>query len=573
MREQSQQHNNDATVTRPHRVWKRLLAILVSIVFLQMIVLSPSSYSDNSTLVWIRATLLGTGGSITLGDVLTKPTNNDSSMAAHTRGVSSLELKENSTESASSPNTGKFDSAGIASLAMNDARSTVAANLSSNALNKTIVKKRYSGGSASKFRSEAKARAQAAASQKLNETSVQSDVFTSTQHTSVEGISLGVNISKATMTQGSSTKSANIVEESRESPNAITIDIMSVGSQNRSHYQTAQRKTWASHSSVRSFYPITELDDKDPQCGSKTSLEQVGVMVEQCRHWFLEGFLKQYQYLPRSWVIRKANPAGWMCAQSRWGNGMAKLAKLYRNGVANGTAALPDFFIVVDDDTLMRIDMFVETMEHVNPKVPMVWAGCVGIIPKGEGMYRFTPTGGDGMIFSRAAMERFIRPLHCPNSTTSTPRNADVAGRAHTDDDDVMATCARLKENLIREDLDWKDGMSLVDLFAAISNRNPNCFISDQLLGHFINYYYLSERWTTEPYFSDYQYSRMHPYPNNSALVMDEAANDPIPLSRKYTCLGAEAKKDCTATSPWCHYMDAKAMLRDARLSKKLSSS
>jgi hypothetical protein len=119
-----------------------------------------------------------------------------------------------------------------------------------------------------------------------------------------------------------------------------------------------------------------------------------------------------------------------------------------------------------------------------------------------------------------------------------------------------------IKDNQIRENLDWKDGTSLADLLGAVSNRVPNCFISDQLLGHFVNYYYLSERWTTESVFADYDFARIQQYPNISVLVLDEFPEAPVPLSQKRTCLGSDSKEGCSITSPWSHYMDDKAMLR-----------
>ena len=61
---------------------------------------------------------------------------------------------------------------------------------------------------------------------------------------------------------------ATMRREFNESSPRLVVDIMSVGSNLRRSYLEAQQRTWASHPTVRNFFPITEDDDYDPYCAA-----------------------------------------------------------------------------------------------------------------------------------------------------------------------------------------------------------------------------------------------------------------------------------------------------------------
>lgn len=51
-------------------------------------------------------------------------------------------------------------------------------------------------------------------------------------------------------------------------PNLFVVDVISTGSQLRPDYLQGQLKSWASHPSVRHFWGVSELDDRDPNCNA-----------------------------------------------------------------------------------------------------------------------------------------------------------------------------------------------------------------------------------------------------------------------------------------------------------------
>lgn len=63
----------------------------------------------------------------------------------------------------------------------------------------------------------------------------------------------------------------------------ITVDILSIGSQNRLDYIDTQKSTFGLHRSVRNFFSVTEKDDFDPMCASKLTISDVAEISTFCR--------------------------------------------------------------------------------------------------------------------------------------------------------------------------------------------------------------------------------------------------------------------------------------------------
>jgi hypothetical protein len=61
------------------------------------------------------------------------------------------------------------------------------------------------------------------------------------------------------------------------------------------------------------------------------------------------------QYAKAEWLEKKANPSGWMCAQVRPYSGLLKAYKHYKKS----QQALPDYLIIIDDDTYYNMELFV----------------------------------------------------------------------------------------------------------------------------------------------------------------------------------------------------------------------
>ena len=57
----------------------------------------------------------------------------------------------------------------------------------------------------------------------------------------------------------------------------FTVDVLSVASVARLPLLRAQRRTFASHASVRNFFNATEADDADPGCHAGITVEQVSL--------------------------------------------------------------------------------------------------------------------------------------------------------------------------------------------------------------------------------------------------------------------------------------------------------
>ena len=182
----------------------------------------------------------------------------------------------------------------------------------------------------------------------------------------------------------------------------LTIDILSIGSNTRQEFLHAQRHSFGSHKAIRHFFDATEVDDIDPNCSTSLSMDDVKAISKFCsnKKWKTHQFLMQNQrnaYASAVWLSKKVNPAGWMCAQTRPSFGFGKVVDFYRTH-----PELPDYLIIMDDDTYYNIDHFEAfmTMNIKDPSVAYAIAGCMVRSRVREVNFTF-PFGGYGIIFSR----------------------------------------------------------------------------------------------------------------------------------------------------------------------------
>jgi len=339
-----------------------------------------------------------------------------------------------------------------------------------------------------------------------------------------------------------------------------SVDILSIASLMQLDLAEAQRTTWATHVTARFFWNATELDDPDPNCytteNAPTLIEQV---VNTCskakdpswkdlqdaqkplRQHFSDSFAKE------EWLKKKANPVGWLCAQKRPAASLAKLGRTYRAGLQLQTLTLPDYLLVVDDDTYVNLEIFentvLEPQHHFNSTsvVPVVvFAGCLIRWP--AHIYNWTfPYGGFGTFWSKAALERFIRPLHCRQPKHEVK-----------DDFFEKRVCQRIQENLLGERHLFKQGMSVSDLMGAMSAQNPYCLHSDWSQGYFVNYYFLS---SLEEGKTDVPNARFHPL--DGSEIVRRGAVKVKPASAN--CIFNEGFK-CKTFSQTCHRMNRSQM-------------
>lgn len=279
--------------------------------------------------------------------------------------------------------------------------------------------------------------------------------------------------------------------ENNQRPRPV-VDVLSIGSLERLGFLERQRKGWASDERVRFFWGASELDDSHPTCAVEVEMEDVVEHAIWCHKAprnasFAAEFYKREED-PFGYVMkRKGNVPGWFCAQRRQGQSLAKVGALYRNLTASG-GSLPDYLLLVDDDTYVNLPLLSEHLEGIDTNIPLVYAGC--LFPKKISF----PFGGFGLFYSKGAISRMIRPIYCHSNARGF--EADV--------------CNRLREDLMGEKSMFQPGMSLSDLMAAFSTSDGLCMHSDWVTGYFVNVYGLSQSSDAAPLYQRFGYDRIH---------------------------------------------------------------
>lgn len=275
----------------------------------------------------------------------------------------------------------------------------------------------------------------------------------------------------------------------------FSIDILTIGSVNSIEKAKTQSKSWGSHVSRRHFLLATEFDDPDPNCHTKMTLKEVGDISRTCstkgnRYWEEHGALNDYTkylknfYAQERWLLAKANPQGWLCAQKRFLFALSKLIALYRESKHKYDVDLPDYLIFNDDDTYLNLEMFEEQllrtpqkevkekgytfqdellMVYPTPNVPVVFAGCRVRRPTNQ-VHDTFPFGGYGVMISKGALERFMQPLYCNETRTGFEWEA------------CEQWTPAYSNWSIAEKQYFKPGMSISDLMGSyVQNIYPFC--------------------------------------------------------------------------------------------------
>jgi hypothetical protein len=179
----------------------------------------------------------------------------------------------------------------------------------------------------------------------------------------------------------------------------VVLDILSIGSLTRLEYLQAQQETFGSHFSVRNFFNVTEEDDTDRQCQSTLTTEDLSQIRRFCQEHHTE--LSKY-ILPQKLLKEKANPVGWLCAQTRPAIGLHKVLQHYK------TQEMPDYLIIMDDDTYFNVEFFLHYMNQQNHSSlsSFAMAGCMVPFPP----FSF-PHGGFGFMMSKAFLEKIMLSL------------------------------------------------------------------------------------------------------------------------------------------------------------------
>ena len=297
--------------------------------------------------------------------------------------------------------------------------------------------------------------------------------------------------------------------EQQRDRESITMDILSIGSMTRPDYLIGQINTWVQHSNIRSFVGVTELDDYDPYCATNMTQQETLDYIQQCRGGptngtgigrdgdmdddehssssYLNGWSEdatifaQHHYshseskgLPQDYIVRDS--PGWICAQRRFLQGIYKALKPYHdfnNGNINGEE-LPDYLIVVDDDTMFHPEKFLKDYGLMDPvdSEPKIYAGCLFEKNLSADIRWEFPYGGFGTIFNKATLQRLVQPINCNvHDRYSDPFNARA--------------CDFITENSIGEMEFFREGMSISKLYSTYASRGTNlCLHSDWLIGY-----------------------------------------------------------------------------------------
>jgi len=263
----------------------------------------------------------------------------------------------------------------------------------------------------------------------------------------------------------------------------VKIDLLSIGSKSRPELIRAQKRIMSNHPSVAGSWWLTEDDDDDPSCSegldtidyiAKCTNKKVdpwkgGPRYEVASiragnlHWDEER-LAQDHYFPN-------NSSGWICAQKRVGFAIGKKIKAYSE-----MNYLPDFLVLLDDDTFINLDLFSANLKGKDPSIPHIYGGFT--FPLQDFSFFW---GGYSVIIPRASLQRLKTPLYCEKGKNYVDNFAERA-------------CAAIDKNVIGEKDVYKYGMSVGDLAYALSKRKYFCMHSDHFFGYLINHYHLSER-------------------------------------------------------------------------------
>lgn len=275
----------------------------------------------------------------------------------------------------------------------------------------------------------------------------------------------------------------NRILRSNSSPNDsdLKLDVVSVGYERKSQYMKMQLKSWASNVNIRSFWGLTENDEQE----KNMKCEQIDISehIDTCKLQYEQNpvYLEKFKtnIYDKRYFARKKEPVSWICAQSRLVLGLGKKFKEYKKRVNlfGATEALPDYLMIVDDDTYINIDLFSDFVNSKNSSIPVAYSGCRENL--------ITNMGGFNLFLSRASIQRLITPLTC------APRKTNARGLSSISEWEATI-CKQLEENVLGEYELFYPGMSLSDIAFEFASKKQFCLFSGWFMKYLITQYHLS---------------------------------------------------------------------------------
>ena len=381
----------------------------------------------------------------------------------------------------------------------------------------------------------------------------------------------------------------------------LTVDVLSVGSQLRLDFLQGQMNSWASHTAVRHFWGFSEMDDSDPNCSATIGTTQNHFRLCK-RVWPRPTDSALHKFFQMSYGLgTRKKPPGWLCAQTRFGQAIGKVGAEYRKRIyhqhasslsADGDSTttssvasiLPDYLLLVDDDTYVDVEAITHTMQSELAKVatstasagestssltttekkkneddillhyPRAYGGCVYV----DSRVNLTiPIGGFAVVLTKASVLRFITPIFCSNNN----KNRSTTQHASAYDEFQSATCRQLRKNELRERKHFREGMTLSDLSFEWSKSAPKfCFNSDWLYAYFVGYYGLSDpmpQWKMKGLKGGPDGFRLHPY--LGSVQSPRGQTGQCLLSSPEACYAAA--DDPSKQAHFCHYQTPESMM------------
>ena len=237
------------------------------------------------------------------------------------------------------------------------------------------------------------------------------------------------------------------------------------------------------------------------------------------------------------------------------------------SSVRLNASLLPDYLILVDDDTWINIHGLKSMLPKLYPShQARAIAGCFVRFQPLEYDYFSLPFGGFGLVLTRSTLLNLLRPIDCPLDTNHATRPPEAWPPFSKKDDFEALVCWRLQQNLIGERGVYRQGVSLLNMMYQYSIAAPYlqvdhwgnrsfCFHSDWVWGYLINYYHMARhsKRNNAPSLPGY-FSSLHSVLHNRMEGYNHSQY--FRMMKKHPCLSARYLGQCQNSNDYNHMLN-----------------